>query len=1595
MPEADTSCVLAGGGGDVREVVTAFDSALTSSAALLTAIVQVHNALSAGAAALGGVLATLATSPGAVALQTARILGAHLAALQAEGDVVSSCLGRFAGAQAEMSKEVFRWASALLPEETLAPQVHNLEQALAARQTEGSLVSLCKEHPHATMRWKREVPLQKPSPLSMHGDRMDQAAFPDAKQVSRSTPRARSACLSGRPRPAVLRTSTADDILEVIGERSMRAATKGVSHERRPIASSEGEAGAVGQAPSTFNFATSHQWPLVHEQMPEVDVPLSRTWPQQQWSECGPTPVNATKHVLPQALQRPKSGGPRPGTASPSGLRSGRLQRLEIAPDVASVSLSGGASHQSPDALIHQLQEMSVHLQAVEAEMAEVKGELIVLRSKNLALAHRSFGAGGGGIVRGVSSACPDRPRSAGIVAQRKLIPPDSSPDAPEATKPVICTRIPICKDIQNVERSEAGFALALFDGSADVQRQAQRQAVLLRREHQAETIRLKKLGVADKHAFDSQIADLSEELQQAKQDSANSQKRLTDALAVIDEQKLELEAVKASAAHMQKRCSVAKPRALAPSQVNAKSATNHQTSAPCTVTPRVLHAQLTAPAQAAGPHIEPRLSAAALRTDGLHSPSPRLASQETTCQQADCPHIEPSLSAAVSHVDTLHLASPLLAIQETVCQQPANQHVASNHQTDHRFEAFTEDATIQATARRMWSMVRTYWRSLAAPSVRWMPPEARCVAARFSGLCAHLRSVPDLGAGAPLEEIVEKLLRAEGFARRVRECEVVMERERMAAGTTRRATDPQAAADNSFQAMGGSPVVASRLQQVERLARSLHRNRRVYRSDGQDPGFSSLGPESLYAAASDRIEKLRREVLDLAMRTRGQALLPGLKDREQAAACVHRQFGGDWSRLTDVLRVVVLYPSICSLYDAVEALLTSELKEHRRDFVVVRVDNLELCKAGRGEVRGHWGVRVLVEVDGLVAEVQLRVRQIHEALRGPGHKVWKTEHMLSDLLFESVLRKAGRHTATVLAAQASSPGSKASSAVKAMDRLGRTALHYSCQGGSPHITWLLIRSRADPWAADEQAILPCELALRYGQHEAFLIVLASMAEGFLEVPDEHPGLQRLGQLVGPWWCDFVLREPAASQGVEDRANARLVSVGRALVQVLLQRRATRALDVLLRRSVAGGEVGRVRILLAMGLDALLHQAPAAREPSALDIAIECGQLSMASMLRSLTTSGKQRSGGLRGAKCSRETVHSHLRAAAMQEQKERAIAAIECRADPNHVTASAHGKRTPLMCFAAAGNASVCNRLLSARASVLAMDLFGCSAAHYARANGHADIEADLQAVRVATDLPLKSGEEPAAYLSEASRHGCSAAIWRSSLKRRSSVVLAMAPAESILSQPIGPYKNTPLHLAVEAARDGVDPAGQMVRALLRARANPGAKTSKGDTPLHVAAAACLAPIFTMLEQSLGAEQTALLAEEANEFGQKPIVLMKRAQLKSAEEQRQTEEGGEVLLRAAFLAFVRCALLPRLDDWRHQAASNLLEAFKVQRAAVFTAGRRGSVIEPPEEFCDANGARRSSQAPASGGKRKTGLVASSASHLPGAASSSSSKRKG
>eukprot|EP00971_Amphidinium_carterae_P114359 2265670-Amphidinium_carterae.2 len=201
---------------------------------------------------------------------------------------------------------------------------------------------------------------------------------------------------------------------------------------------------------------------------------------------------------------------------------------------------------------------------------------------------------------------------------------------------------------------------------------------------------------------------------------------------------------------------------------------------------------------------------------------------------------------------------------------------------------------------------------------------------------------------------------------------------------------------DKGFEMAGGQAVAEKFFPEVNSVLRTLRRLRGTHRFK-QDVGYEILGLDQLYETVARTNSKLIHEVSRLGKETGGHAICPNLKGRSRARAKMLTKYGNDPACLTDLMRASITYPRVSDLYKALIAIVQEDLNCGRRDFFILEVnDRFQNAKDG------YRDISMLVDVDGVVGEVQLHVQSVLNAKKSKGHNTYKKQRLINESLFEA-----------------------------------------------------------------------------------------------------------------------------------------------------------------------------------------------------------------------------------------------------------------------------------------------------------------------------------------------------------------------------------------------------------------------------------------------------------------------------------------------------------------------------------------------------------------------------------------------------------------
>lgn len=137
---------------------------------------------------------------------------------------------------------------------------------------------------------------------------------------------------------------------------------------------------------------------------------------------------------------------------------------------------------------------------------------------------------------------------------------------------------------------------------------------------------------------------------------------------------------------------------------------------------------------------------------------------------------------------------------------------------------------------------------------------------------------------------------------------------------------------------------------------------------------------DDLYAIADAAQSELGTLLHHIAQQSQSQLILPEVKSYPRAAEKVAHKFNGDASQITDLARATLVSDSIHDLMHAYHAL--------NEQAQVVKQKN----RFAEPKASGYRDLNLLVRLPetGMIAEVQLHLKDIADIKSGPEHKVYE-----------------------------------------------------------------------------------------------------------------------------------------------------------------------------------------------------------------------------------------------------------------------------------------------------------------------------------------------------------------------------------------------------------------------------------------------------------------------------------------------------------------------------------------------------------------------------------------------------------------------------
>ena len=310
-----------------------------------------------------------------------------------------------------------------------------------------------------------------------------------------------------------------------------------------------------------------------------------------------------------------------------------------------------------------------------------------------------------------------------------------------------------------------------------------------------------------------------------------------------------------------------------------------------------------------------------------------------------------------------------------------------------------------------------------------------------------------------------------------------------------------------ALERSGGAAAVKSNAELSNAITDKVSMAR-IYRgdkgADAQHPQFQFLGMDALYEEAKAVMPRFEACVAKIADVSGGEAKVAPIKERERAEFKCSIKYGSDCTRLIDILRATILFPTVEALYKGLAALDSQGWFDGEQ--VVFELCSFEdRLQEARRLTGGYGDVQLTVSVDGHVCELQLNIRAMAEAKQAGGHSTYREEREENELLLLAAIR--GR------VEDGERPGIRSllangadANAVK--DKNGHSALHYAAFSGDTTMAEVLLKHGANPLALSRLEQVPAHAAVMKMRFAVARVLLDAMC-----TPDNLAK-------IGTRWCE-------------------------------------------------------------------------------------------------------------------------------------------------------------------------------------------------------------------------------------------------------------------------------------------------------------------------------------------------------------------------------------------------------------------------------------------------------------------------------------------
>jgi hypothetical protein len=249
------------------------------------------------------------------------------------------------------------------------------------------------------------------------------------------------------------------------------------------------------------------------------------------------------------------------------------------------------------------------------------------------------------------------------------------------------------------------------------------------------------------------------------------------------------------------------------------------------------------------------------------------------------------------------------------------------------------------------------------------------------------------------------------------------------------------------------------------------------------DPIYYSSGLDGLLSAAVSIEPTFQSLVQCIADDFSARAVFGPMKSKAQALSKVIVRYGGNHSRLTDIVRGSLLFDgakeAVQSMYECLEYIVTLDKFQGQRISIKRFKDRFQKS------LNGYMDLQLLVKINGFVCELQINSCTMSVAKESRwGHCDYGRRRKLNhDVVC------AAMHNDLAALQLALNKGANPDFS----NTHGLASLHFCARHGSADMVEQLLRKGADLFAVDDCMMIPLSHAVLGSQHKVIDILLAEM----------------------------------------------------------------------------------------------------------------------------------------------------------------------------------------------------------------------------------------------------------------------------------------------------------------------------------------------------------------------------------------------------------------------------------------------------------------------------------------------------------------------